>query len=53
MNVLTKAADKRSFYSYEQMSNPIHGGSVPSGADNRANWETLQPALEYLLTRLK
>lgn len=52
-NVLTKTADKRSTYSYELMSNPIHGGSVPSGADNRANWETLQPALEYLLTKLK
>lgn len=52
-NVLTKTADKRSAYSYELMSNPIHGGSVPSGADNRANWETLQPALEYLLSTLK
>ncbi|MDO9063930.1 MAG: hypothetical protein Q7U25_01825 [Sulfuricella sp.] len=52
-NVLTKTADRRSSYSYELMSNPIHGGSVPSGADNRANWETLQPALEYLLARLK
>lgn len=52
-NVLTKTADKRSSYSYELMSNPIHGGSVPSGADNRANWETLQPALEYLLARMK
>lgn len=52
-NVLTKTADKRSAYSYELMSNPVHGGSIPSGADNRANWETLQPALEYLLARLK
>jgi len=52
-HVLTKTADKRSSYSYELMSNPIHGGSIPSGADNRANWETLQPALEYLLSRLK
>lgn len=52
-NILTKTADKRSSYSYELMSNPIHGGSIPSGADNRANWETLQPALEYLLARLK
>lgn len=52
-NVLTKTADKRTAYSYELMSNPIHGGSIPSGADNRANWETLQPALEYLLARLK
>ena len=52
-NVLTKTADKRSSYSYEMMSNPIHGGSIPSGADNRANWETLQPVLEYLLARLK
>ncbi|MFV5212822.1 hypothetical protein ACLIIZ_03725 [Azonexus caeni] len=52
-NVLTKTADKRTSYSYELMSNPIHGGSVPSGSDNRANWETLQPALEYLLSRMK
>lgn len=52
-NVLTKTSDKRSAYSYELMSNPIHGGSIPSGADNRANWETLQPGLEYLLARLK
>ena len=52
-NVLTKTADKRSSYSYELMSNPIHGGSIPSGGDNRANWETLQPVLEYLLARLK
>jgi hypothetical protein len=52
-NVLTKTADKKSSYSYELMSNPIHGGSIPSGADNRANWETLQPALEYLLARIK
>ncbi|MHB1098714.1 MAG: hypothetical protein ACYCZR_04090 [Burkholderiales bacterium] len=52
-NVLTKTADKKSSYSYELMSNPIHGGSIPSGADNRTNWETLQPALEYLLARMK
>lgn len=52
-NILTKTADKRSSYSYELMSNPVHGGSIPSGADNRSNWETLQPALEYLLARLK
>lgn len=52
-NVLTKTADRRTSYSYELMSNPIHGGSIPSGADNRANWETLQPALEYLLDRIK
>lgn len=52
-NVLTKTADKQSSYSYELMSNPVHGGSIPSGADNRTNWETLQPALEYLLARIK
>lgn len=52
-NVLTKTADKKSSYSYELMSNPIHGGSIPSGADNRANWETLEPVLEYLLARIK
>jgi hypothetical protein len=53
LNVLNKTTDKRSYYSYEMMSNPVHGGSVPTGADNRANWETLQPSLEYLLARLK
>jgi hypothetical protein len=52
-NVLTNTAGKRTSYSYELMSNPIHGGAIPSGADNRANWETLQPALDYLLARLK
>jgi len=51
--VLTKTADKKSAYSYEIMSNPVHGGMIPSGADNRTNWETLQPALEYLLWHLK
>jgi hypothetical protein len=30
---LTKTADKRSAYSYEIMSNPVHGGMIPSGAD--------------------
>lgn len=50
---LTKTADKKSSYSYEIMSNPVHGGMIPSGADNRTNWETLQPALEYLLGHLK
>ncbi|WP_394792450.1 hypothetical protein [Rhodoferax sp.] len=51
--VLTKAADKKTVYSYEIMSNAVHGGSTPSGADNRSNWENLQSALEYLLSRLK
>jgi hypothetical protein len=51
--ILNKTADKRSPYSYEVMSNPIHGNSTPSGADNRINWETLQPVLEYLLSSLK
>jgi hypothetical protein len=51
--VLTKTADKKSSYSYEIMSNSVHGGSIPSGADNRSNWETIQPALEYLLNHLK
>ncbi|THF65615.1 hypothetical protein E6C76_08570 [Pseudothauera nasutitermitis] len=52
-NVLTKTADKKTSYSYEQMSNPVHGGSIPSGADNKSNWENLQPVLEYLLSKLK
>lgn len=50
--VLTKAADKKTSYSYEIMSNTVHGGAIPTGADNRANWDTLQPALEYLLSKL-
>jgi hypothetical protein len=50
--VLTKTADKRTSYSYEIMSNPVHGGMIPSGADNRSNWESLQPALEYILGQL-
>jgi len=53
VNILSKTADNRYSYSYEIMSNPIHGGSIPSGADNRSNWESLQPALEYLLASLK
>lgn len=52
-NVLTKTADKKYSYSYEQMSNPVHGGSVPSGADNRVNWETLQPVLLHLLSLIQ
>lgn len=52
-NTLTKTADKKASYSYEIMSNPVHGGSIPSGADNRSNWENLQPALEYLLSQLQ
>lgn len=51
--ILTKTADKRTAYSYEMMSNPVHGGMIPAGADNRTNWESLQPALEYLLSGLK
>ncbi|MFA7281648.1 MAG: hypothetical protein WC100_16300 [Sterolibacterium sp.] len=51
--VLTKTADKKASYSYEIMSNPVHGGMVPSGADNRSNWDSLQPALEYLLEQLR
>ncbi|WP_422084991.1 hypothetical protein [Variovorax sp.] len=50
--VLTKTADKKSVYSYDMLSNGTHGGSIPSGADNRSNWETLQPALEYLLSHM-
>jgi hypothetical protein len=53
VNVLNKTADRKSSFSYEVVSNPVHGGSVPTGSDNRAHWETLQPALEYLLARLK
>jgi hypothetical protein len=51
--VMKKSADKKSAYSYEILSNPVHGGSIPTGADNRANWDSLEPALEYLLLALK
>jgi hypothetical protein len=53
VHILTKAADKKTAYSYEIMSNAVHGGNTPTGADNRTNWENLQPALEYLLSQLK
>jgi hypothetical protein len=53
VHILTKAADKKTAYSYEIMSSAVHGGNTPTGADNRTNWENLQPALEYLLSRLK
>lgn len=53
VHILTKAADKKTAYSYEIMSNAVHGGNTPTGADNRTNWENLQPALEYLLSQLR
>jgi len=49
VTILAKAADKSSSYSYETLGSGVHGGLIPSGADNKSNWETLQPALEYLL----
>jgi hypothetical protein len=50
---LIKTADRKASYSYEIMSSSVHGGMIPSGADNRSNWESLQPALEYLLGQMK
>ena len=51
--VLKKLGDNRSSYSYELLGNGVHGGHVPSAADNRSNWESVQPSLEYLLSKLK
>lgn len=51
-NILKKSADKRSVYSYEIMSSAVHGGTIPTGKDNRSNWDTLAPALEYLMSQL-
>lgn len=51
--VLTKAGDTKSSFAYEVLGQGVHGGAIPAGADNRSNWESLQPALEYLLSRLR
>jgi hypothetical protein len=51
-NILKKSADKRSVYAYEIMSSAVHGGTIPTGKDNRSNWDTLAPALEYLMGQL-
>jgi hypothetical protein len=53
VNILKKSGDRKSSFSYEIISNPIHGGAVPTGADNKANWDTYEPVLQYLLARLK
>ncbi len=52
-SALTKAGDKKSSYSYEVLGSGVHGGNIPSAADNRSNWESLQPALECLLSKLR
>lgn len=51
-NTLKKCSDKRTAYSYEIMSSAIHGGTIPTGKDNRSNWDTLAPAFEYLMSHL-
>lgn len=51
--VLKKLGDNKSSYSYELLGNGVHGGHVPSASDNRSNWESVQPSLEYLLSKLK
>lgn len=48
--VLTTAAgDRQAKHGLQALGNGVHGGKVPTASDNRANWETLQPALQYLL----
>lgn len=53
VGVLKKLGDGKTSYSYELLGNGVHGGHVPSASDNRSNWESVQPCLEYLLSRLK
>ncbi len=48
----TAASDKHAPYAPDTLGNGVHGGRIPSAADNRSNWESLQPALEFLLARL-
>lgn len=50
--VLKRLQDQRTAYSYKQLGNGVHGGYVPSPKDNKSNWESLQPAIEYLLRKL-
>lgn len=48
--VLTTAAgDKSAKYGLQALGNGVHGGRVPTASDNRSSWETLQPALQYLV----
>lgn len=52
--VLTTAAgDRHAKHGLQALGNGVHGGKVPTGSDNRANWETLQPALQYILDHAK
>jgi len=53
VGVLKKMGDGKTSYSYELLGNGVHGGHVPSASDNRSNWESVQPSLEYLLSKLK
>lgn len=48
----TAASDKHASYAPDTLGNGVHGGRIPSAADNRSNWESLQPALEFLLAKL-
>lgn len=49
----TAASDKHAAYAPDTLGNGVHGGRIPSAADNRSNWESLQPALEFLLSTLR
>jgi len=49
----TTAGDKRAKHGLQALGNGVHGGKVPSPSDNKSNWETLQPALQYLLDHAK
>ena len=50
---LRRAGDQRSASSYAILSHGVHGGAVPTGIDNRRNWDNLRPALLYLLEQLQ
>lgn len=49
----TAGSAKYGPHSPQTLGNGVHGGRIPTAADNRRNWETLQPALAYLLAQLK
>jgi hypothetical protein len=49
----TAGSSQTAKYGPQALGNGVHGGRIPSASDNRSNWETLQPALQYLLNQLK
>lgn len=54
INVLNTAASSNGAkYGPQALGNGVHGGKVPTASDNRSNWETLQPALQYLMDHTK